>query len=475
MKRFRKILLRVAATLACLGIVALLVLSLIVSSFLDRDAVVGWLEEERNMRVDLGDIKVSLLGGSIGLTGLMMSPRDEYADAGSPVSSRPPAAGSQTRIIIRKMSVKVGLLNLLRRKLVINSVFVDGLEVSFLIERDGKPSLDPLFEEPEIVKGKPNADYHAEKKHSEGEAAGNSQRKDTKGTIEIDGFSVSGIPLATSMESLKVSNAAVYIKIRKNKNRIHITELEASISNLDIDPENLSAHNSAYLEVDARIEVMDRDRLVHYARMSAGTQGNIEPFDSGTGLLNPELVINVTLRKNSEIMSLPIIDRLASTLDKLRKAGLDVSALEGVLVVDNDASVRLGFRDSIVRSLAPWNVGLNGHQLLMKSGSWHNTGSDEHLINADLTFSRKVSDSALGRANKFLADLVGPDLALSVAELLFSPVTRKGRVYVPFVSSGDFNHPKVRPRVKLLDITDAIKGAAVSGSINLPGEHPPDR
>ena len=162
-------------------------------------------------------------------------------------------------------------------------------------------------------------------------------------------------------------------------------------------------------------------------------------------------------------------------LEKLRKAGLDVSALEGVLVVDNDASVRLGLRDSVVRSLAPWNIGLNGHQLLMEPGSWHNTGSDEHLINADLTFSRKVSDDALGRANKFLADLVGAELALSVGELLFSPVTRKGRVYVPFVSSGDFNRPKVRPRVKLLDITDAIKGAAVNGSVDLPGERLPDR
>jgi hypothetical protein len=472
MKRFRKTLLRVMATLVCLGIIALLVLSLIVSSLLDRNAVVGWLEEERNMRVDLGDIKVSLLGGSIDLTGLMMSPRDEFADAGSPTESRSPATGSQTRVIIKKMSVKVGLFNLLRRKLVIKSVLVDGLEVSFLIERDGIPSLDPLFEKPAIVKGQLNADYDAEKKKGEGEATGNSQREDTKGTIQIDGFSVSGIPLATSMESLKISNGAVYIKIRKNKNRIHITELEASISNLDIDPENLSAHNSAYLKVDARIEVMDRDRLVHYARMSAGTQGNIEPFDSGTGLLNPELVINVTLKKGSEIMSLPIIDRLASTLEKLRKAGLDVSALEGVLVVDNNASVRLGLRDSIIRSLTSWNVGLNGHQLLMEPGSWHNTGSDEHLINADLTFSRKVSDSALGRANKFLADLVGPDLALSVAELLFSPVTRKGRVYVPFVSSGDFNRPKVRPRVKLLDITDAIKGAAVGDLLK---EHPPER
>ena len=90
------------------------------------------------MRVDLNELEVSLMGGSIDMVGLMMSPRDQHADAGSSVDSRPQASGSQTRIMVRKMSVKVGLLNLLRKKLVINDIIVDGMEVSFLIERDAK-------------------------------------------------------------------------------------------------------------------------------------------------------------------------------------------------------------------------------------------------------------------------------------------------------------------------------------------------
>ena len=473
MKRFPKILLRVLGTLLCLAIVAWLVISLIVSSLLDRDAVVGWLEEEYNMRVDLRELKVSLLGGSVDLAGLMMSPRDEHADAGSPLPSRPQAAGSQTRIMVRKMSVKVGLLNLLRKKLVINRVFVDGLEVSFLIERDGSPSLEPLFEKPTIVRGKANVDR--EKNKQAGQQSAQATSGEAGKTIKIDGFDISKIPLATSMDSLKISNGVLYIKIRKNKNRVQVSDIEASVSNLDIDPENLAEHNSAYLTMDARIDVMDRDRVVYYARMAVGTKGEIEPFDKETGLLNPELAINMTLKKNSEIMSFPIIDRLTSTLEKLRKAGLDVSDLENVLVVDDDASVRITLIDGVVRTLVPWYIGLNGHQLLMKEDSWHNTGSDDHLINADLTFSGKVSDSALGRANKFLSELVGDELAVSVGEFLFSPVTREGRVYVPFVSSGDFNRPKVRPRVKLFDIKDAIKGVTLGKDNEVPGETLPDR
>ncbi len=473
MKRFPKILLRVIGTLLCLVIVAWIVVSIMVSSLLDRDSLAGWIEEKYNMRVDLGDLKISLLGGSINLSGLMMSPRDEHADAGSPLELRPQAAGSQTRIMIREMSVQVGLLNLLRKKLVINDVFVDGMEVSFLIERDGSPSLETLFEQPEIIRGELNIDH--KKDEQSGKSNGHGLSGDIEKTVEIDGFSISQIPLATSMDSLKISNGIIHIKIRKNKNRIQISDVEASISNLDIDPDNLAEHNSAYLQMDARIEVMDRDRVVKYASMGVGTKGNIEPFDRATGVLNPDLAINMTLKENSQIMSLPIIDRLTSTLEKLRKAGLDVSALEDVLVVDDDASVRIALSNGVVRTLVPWNIGLNGHQLLMEQDSWHNTGSDEHLIKADLTFSKKVSDGALGRANKFLSELVGAELAVSVGEFLFSPVTREGRVYVPFASSGDFNRPKVRPRVQLFDIKDAIKGVGLGNGNKPSGALLPDR
>ncbi|MED5585049.1 MAG: hypothetical protein VYB61_01725 [Verrucomicrobiota bacterium] len=477
MRRFPKILLRLLGIFLALAVVGWLAISFIVSSLLDRDTVVGWLQEEYNMRVDLRELNVSLLGGSIDLSGLMISPRDKHADAGTPVASRPQSAGSQTRIMVRNMSVKVGLLNLLRKKLVINGVVVDGMEVSFLIERDGSPSLEPLFEKPEIVRGKANPKLA---KVIVGQGGADPLGKqialgDTGKPIEMDGFNISDIPLATSMDSLQIRNGVLYIKIRKNKNRIRVSDIQATLSSLDIDPENLTHHNSAHLEMDAKIDVMDRDRVVYYARMAVGTKGGIEPFDGETGLLNPDLAINMTLKKGSEIMSLPIIDRLTSALEKLRKAGLDVSDLEEVLVVDDDASVRISLLDGDIRTRAPWHIGLNGHQLLIEQDSWHNTGSDDHLINADLTFSSKVSDSALGRANKFLSELVGEELAVSVGEFLFSPVTREGRVYVPFVSSGDFNRPKVRPRVKLFDIKDALKGVTLGGENGNPGETLPDR
>ena len=477
MRRPLKILFRILGILLCLAFVGWLILSFIVSSLLDRDALVGWLQEEYNMRVDLKELDVSLMGGSIDMVGLMMSPRDQHADAGSSVDSRPQASGSQTRIMVRKMSVKVGLLNLLRKKLVINDIIVDGMEVSFLIERDGSPSLEPLFDKPEIVRGQPNPKL--EKIVIDEVRLDPEERKinygDTGEVLKIDGFHIGDVPLATSMDSLQIRNGVLYIKIRKNKNRIRVSGIQATLSSLDIDPENLARHNSVHLKMDAQIDVMDRDRVVHYARMAVGTKGAIEPFDSETGLLNPDLAINMTLKKESEIMSLPIIDRLTSALEKLRKAGLDVSDLEEVLVVDDDTSVTISLLDGVVRTRSPWYIGLNGHQLLIEQDSWHNTGSDDHLINADLTFSKKVSDSALVRANKFLEELVGEELALSVGEFLFSPVTRQERVYVPFVSSGDFNRPKVRPRVQLFDLKDALKGVTLGGKNGNPGAALPER
>ena len=93
MRRPLKILFRILGILLCLAFVGWLILSFIVSSLLDRDALVGWLQEEYNMRVDLKELDVSLMGGSIDMVGLMMSPRDQHADAGSSVDSRPQASG----------------------------------------------------------------------------------------------------------------------------------------------------------------------------------------------------------------------------------------------------------------------------------------------------------------------------------------------------------------------------------------------
>ena len=100
---------------------------------------------------------------------------------------------------------------------------------------------------------------------------------------------------------------------------------------------------------------------------------------------------------------------------------------------------------------------INENRLLIDKEAWLNTANDEHLINASFTFSEKISNSTFTRANTVLSEIVGKSVAGPVAELLFTPVTKEGRIHIPFVSSGDFNRPKVRAAVALRDLADAVK------------------
>ena len=470
MKRFKKILLWVGLPLLLLVIIAAVILGNLVKSFVDPDSVVARIEAERNCRVQLGSIDAELFGGKVVLHDLVLLPRDEAADAGTPLADRAPPEGGQTAIRVKRLALDAKLTDLFAKKVTVSKLVVEGLDVSFLIERDGTASLDPLFDPPQTVKGGVNENFEEESRRRELAKARRKQKPDAEEPIEIDTFNIEELPIPASVKRLEIKDAVVNIKLRKDKTRIQVSGLDVLLDDLDIDPKDLAGHNSAHLVIEGKLDIKDKDKTTTYADLDLRAEGDIVPFDAVTGYLNPDIVTEVTLKKGSEIYSLPLIEKLASTLDKLKKAGLDLKLddlMKETLVIDEDASTRLGWRDGIVRTAAPLAVGLNGHLLLMEPGAWLHTGSNEHEIKGDLTFSESISGSAFGGANAFLVGIVGEELAKSVGELLFTPVTKNGRVYVPFVSTGDFGRPKVRPRVDLLDLSDVLQSEAKDDALNL--------
>ena len=472
MKRLRKILLWVVLPLVALLVIAVVVVTMLVSSSLTRDAIAERIESEKNCRVLLDSVDASLLGGKIVLNNLVLLERDEHADAGTPLDDRPPPAASQTGIRVKRVEMNAKLIDLLKKKVTVHDLTFDGLDVSFLINReneDDSTTLDGLFDPPQTISGKPNNDYAEKKKRREVAKARSMLKPDDPAREELDTFNIEELPLPATMDKLVIKNSSVFMKIRKDKTRIRLYDINLTLTDLDIDPDDLANHNKARLGLDCRLDVTGRDKVTVYADLDLHGEGDIAPFDTATGLFNPNLITRATIKEGSEIFSLPLIKKLASALDKLKKAGLDVTDLEDTLVVKEDATLRLGWRDAVLQTADPVSVNLNGHHLQMEAGSWLHTGSNEHKINGELTFSQNTSDSAFGRANAFLAKLELLDEATvkQIADLLFSPVTKNGRLYVPFVSSGDFGRPKVRPRVELVDLSDLLKDEAKEGALNL--------
>ena len=93
------------------------------------------------------------------------------------------------------------------------------------------------------------------------------------------------------------------------------------------------------------------------------------------------------------------------------------------------ASNRLTFRGGL-RAVEPLPVLINGNQIILEKNSWLNTANDEHLINASFTFSDKISQKAFEKSYEYLSERVGKGVASAVSELLFTPVTKNGKIHM---------------------------------------------
>ena len=416
--------------------------------------------------MDIGELSSGIFGGKVVLTDILLSPRDEYADNGTPTSERSEPTKSPTRIIISDAAIKVRLIDFLFGTLSIDTLTVNGLDIAYAIDEEGDHTLDPMLEPPKYVKGSLNPEYE-EKRKRRALAKARRKMKSANESIVDDSFNVSEMPMATKLRSLILRDSIVSIRLMKSNNRIAFTGIKGSVSDLDVDPMDLLRHNSAYLELSGNLSVTGPEGEIKYANLNLQADGKIQPFDSQTGFLNPDLVTDLTVKKGSRIMSLPIASKLASTLDQLQEAGLDMSVIEEILVVNEDSKFRLGLRNYILRAVEPLPVIINGNRLIIDEGAWLNTANDAHLINASFTFSEKISNSTFTRANTMLSEIVGESVAGPVAELLFTPVTKEGRIHIPFVSSGDFNRPKVRASVALRDLADAVKESLKKDPLSL--------
>ncbi|MCH2024605.1 MAG: hypothetical protein MK172_02590 [Verrucomicrobiales bacterium] len=462
----RKTAFRLIFSILVVVVLSFVFLGIFVSKKITKDSIVNLLESEKNLRMDIGELSSGIFGGKVVLSDILLSPRDEFADNGTATSERSEPIKSTTRIKISDAAIKVRLIDFLFGTLSIDALTIDGLDIAYAIDEEGDHTLDPMLDPPKYVKGSLNPEYEEKRKRRE-LAKARRKMKSADESIVDDSFNVSEMPMATKLRSLILRDSIVSIRLIKSNNRIAFTGIKGSVSDLDVDPMDLTRHNSAQLELSGNLSVTGPDGTTKYADLNLQADGKIQPFDSQTGFLNPDLVTDLTVKKGSRIMSLPIASRLASTLDQLQEAGLDMSVIEEILVVNEDSRFRLGLRNYILRAVEPLPVIINGNRLVIEEEAWLNTANDEHLINASFTFSEKISNSTFTRANTMLSEIVGESVAGPVAELLFTPVTKDGRIHIPFVSSGDFNRPKVRASVALRDLADAVKESLKKDPLSL--------
>ena len=119
------------------------ILNSILSKRINRDFIVELLESEKNIRVDVMEVTPSVISGRINLKEVLIGPRDADSDNGVLVSERIKPSPSKTSLSIKKLSLKINLLDYVFGKLSIRSLIVEDLNLSYSINEDGDHSLDP--------------------------------------------------------------------------------------------------------------------------------------------------------------------------------------------------------------------------------------------------------------------------------------------------------------------------------------------
>ena len=191
------------------------------------------------------------------------------------------------------------------------------------------------------------------------------------------------------------------------------------------------------------------------------SEGDVIPFDPVTGYINPDLTYNITVLAGSKLDAIPALVKLATKIEKLNEIGLKLDALADDITIVEDTTVKLAYHEDALRFVESATVVFNGHELTVDAGAWLHTGTNEHEAKAEVVLSQAASDKALGEARDFLSEKAkqfsfDQELALKYVNKLLEPVTRDGRVFVPFDSTGDFDDPKVRPDIDIKDLTESM-------------------
>lgn len=125
--------------------------SIITPSFLVKQ-----IESSLNVRAHVEKVNINLFNvlSGIEIEGIVLAPRDEVANKGTPLDER--KSKPKGTIQLGKVDVKISFLALLTKTVKVNKMVLKQPEISLTMNEDGGNNLTSLFKTPKIVDGEKN-------------------------------------------------------------------------------------------------------------------------------------------------------------------------------------------------------------------------------------------------------------------------------------------------------------------------------
>lgn len=416
------------------------------------------LETEKNInaRVQLDDVNLSILSWppSLRLSGIKIGPRDQYA--GTPIAARPPMQHAPVNIEMAYLElVPEGLWH---RQFYPRVLRIIGLDVTETVSPQDGSSLQKLFQPPP-------------------EKLAQMQQEEVPRAIPVQSPPVAAVPspgvpapaLTTppvseqpappqpsaerlSLQEISIEQAHFRITNQgvDSQFKADISDFSFALTDIDIDPADLTAHNRLHVRlaakavVDGVAKIGGQVRQVRFADMTLHGEGDVNPVDPATRMWSPAADLNLIIDRGSSIGgNMTIGETAGQHLDKLMKYGIDLSAVRIGGMLAQDVHAHILYRQQSMRFLEDTQFALPDYEYTIKRDSWMDFAKDQQGMLTRLSCGEAMKQSLMqGIAsrgiNRTLSKLIVEGLSDS-----------RGRLTFDLTITGSLSHPEVKPDLQV--------------------------
>ena len=450
----RRKLLYSALILLAIAVVGGLVGKKLLIGYLTPDFLVRQIERQWNCRAQIDDVRVTLLGtASVELSGVALAPRDRLADDATPLAARPRLAEDAAELRGATVLLEIRPAELIRRQLNIRQLILTGLSVTTKVNHEGDSSLERLFDRPPAAVAVTGVAP---------QSLASSDVVDAPASIEEKSFGADRLPLATVADRIEIQDGQASFLIEASGTTIRLESFQLALTEIDVHPANLAAHNRAVFQLGGDLVVIppaDREEG-EYLRGRVSANGEVAPFNVESGRMDPVWTTDLTLHQGAQINTFPVIARLQELLEKVDTAGVDLKDLNirGTLLADS--TTRVAHSQGRYTIEQPLILPLPDTTMMIQQGSWLHTGTNQHEMQGRVIASDALTRKIEGKVDAYLQKKAKGFASESLRNLVLGPVTEEGKLTIQFTSRGDLAKPKadiITPFGNLSEVIDTGK------------------
>ena len=453
---------------------------------LGKEAIVAQMESSWNCRAQIDSVSWQLLANParLEIVGCRIVPRD--GEVAKPLAQRTPLATGKADVSISRAVLEVKLQDLVSRRLNIQRLLLSGIDVREDVTKQGESSLGALFSKPAesedrvaaaaaVQRAAPNPpppSTPAPPKVKSPEPAPappivgpEVQPEARKVKREAKGFDARELGFSIQVSQASLEGVSLYRSDHRSASQTTITDLRFSITDIDVNPDDLAAHNRFKLTLNGRLKQQgrigpkDARRSATLADVSLDGDGTVQPFNVESGKWQPVSALRLTLTKGSVIGGYMKLGETGSKdLKKLDDYGIDLRdvSLGGPLL--EDAVIRVTFQQDRITLQEDARFAMPDFELLLQKESWLNGAEDQHEMQVRITCGPKLQQQVIAGAIKFG---LSEGQALALVKALSD---EKGRLYFDLLSTKRLSKPDVKPDVRRL-INRVLEGLGGGGLI----------